>query len=155
MRHMMRHEVKVLLERPSKKLLDGALHLTKPQPERFLQPRIPPFLAILRMAHLGIERIGHVIDIAGGQPGMVQAKTDRAFGQLMRVVELRRLAVLDAVESFFLDGRDKLAIDQERGGRLVIHRINSKNIQLPASSPVLLPIPLRRFYRHARSPLRI
>src|ERR1700691_5448225 len=107
--HMVRHEMKVLSKRPSKKLLDSPLHLTKPQPEGFLKPRIPPLLAILRLAHLGIERIGHVIDIAGGEPGMVQAETDCTFGQLMRVVEFRRLAVLDALEPFLLDSGDELA----------------------------------------------
>src|ERR1700754_3575392 len=114
--HMVGYEMKAVSKRTSKKLLGSTLHLAKPQPERFLKPRIPPLRAILRPAHLGIERIGHVIDIAGGKPGMVQAETDRTFGQLMRVVEFRLLAVFDAVEPFLLDGRDELAVDEQRGG---------------------------------------
>ena len=62
-----------------------------------------------------------MIDVAGGEPGMLQAETDRTFGQLMRVVEVRRLAVFDAIEPFLLDGDDERAVDQQRGGRLVIH----------------------------------
>jgi hypothetical protein len=109
---MVGYEMKALLERTPKKLLDGRLHLTKPQPERFLEPRIPPLLAVMRLTHLGTERIGHVIDISGGKSGMVQTITDRAFGQLMRVIEFGGLAVLDTIEPFFLDGRNELAIDQ-------------------------------------------
>src|ERR1700740_1809576 len=116
MRHMVGHEMKASSKRTSKKLLGGTLHLTKPQPERFLKPRIPPLGAILGPARLGVERIGHVIDIAGGKPGMVQAESNRTFGQLMRVVEFRLLAVFDAVEPFLLDGRDELPVDEQRGG---------------------------------------
>ena len=57
-----------------------------------------------------------MVDIAGDKPGMVQAETDRAFGQLMRVVEFRRLAMFDAIEPLFLDGGDELAVDKQRGG---------------------------------------
>jgi hypothetical protein len=34
----------------------------------------------------------------------------------MRVVELGRLAVLDAIEPFLLDGGDELAVDEQRRG---------------------------------------
>jgi hypothetical protein len=78
--HMVGHEMKLLPKRTPKKLLDGIAHLTKPQPERFLKPRVPPLGAILLPAQLRFERIGHVIDIAGGKSGMFQAETDRAFG---------------------------------------------------------------------------
>ena len=114
--HMVGHEMKALPKRTSKKLLGNAAHLAKPQPEGFLKPRIPPLGAILRPAQLGAERICHVIDVAGGQPGMVQAETDRTLGELMRVVEFRRLAVLDAIEPFLLDGGDQRAVDEQRGG---------------------------------------
>ena len=77
------------------------------------------------MAHFGIERIGDVIDIGGGQSGMLQAETDRTFGQLMRVVEFRRLAMLDAVEPSSSTAATSLP-STSSGGRLVIDRINSK-----------------------------
>src|SRR5450631_3305356 len=114
--HMVGHEMKPLPKRASKNFLRNTAHLTKPQPESFLKPRIPPLGAILGPAQLGVERICHVIDIAGGKPGMVQAETDRTLGKLMRVVEFRRLAVFDAIEPFLLDGGDERAVDEQRGG---------------------------------------
>jgi hypothetical protein len=113
MGHMVGHEMKVLPQRTPKQLLGNAAHLTKPQPERFLKPWIPPLGAILRPAQLGVEGIGHVIDIAGSKPGMVQAEADRPFGQLMRVVEFRRLGMFDAIEPLLLDGGDDHAVDQQ------------------------------------------
>jgi hypothetical protein len=55
-------------------------------------------------------------DIASGEPGVVQAKADRTFGELMRVIEFRLLAVLDTIEPFLLDGGDERAVDEQRGG---------------------------------------
>src|SRR5665213_1984312 len=144
MGHMMGHKMKTLPKRTAKKLLGSLTHLTKPQPERFLKPRIPPFGAILLPAHLRVERIGHVIDIAGGKPGMVQAETDRTFGQLMRVVEFRRLAMLDAIEPLLLNGGDEYAVDEQGCRRLVIHRVDSKNVHRPGSRRALLPRGNRR-----------
>jgi hypothetical protein len=46
----------------------------------------------------------------------------------MRVIDVRLLAMLDAVESFLLGGRDNLATDEQRSGGFVIDRIYSKNI---------------------------
>jgi hypothetical protein len=45
---------------------------------------------------------------------VIQAEADRTLGELMRVVEVRCLAVLDATEPFFLDSGDELAVDQQR-----------------------------------------
>ena len=55
-------------------------------------------------------------DIASGEPGVIQAKADRTFWELMRVVELSLLAVLDAIEPFLLDSGDERAVDKQRGG---------------------------------------
>ena len=49
-------------------------------------------------------------DIASGQPGVIQAKTDRLFRELMRVIPLSLLAVLDAIEAFLLDSGDERAV---------------------------------------------
>ena len=90
-------------------------------------------------------------DIASGEPGMVQAKTDRTFGELMRVVEFRLLAVLDAIEPFLLDGGDERAVDEQRGGQLVIHRVDSKDVHRPTSTRVTLPLRKRRLDRRVRA----
>jgi hypothetical protein len=91
-----------------------------------------------------------VIDIAGGEPGMIQAVADRTLGELMRVVEVRFLPVFDAIEPFLLDRRDEFAVDEQGRGRLVIHRVDSKNVHQPTSNPA---IPLRFERRQARPPL--
>jgi hypothetical protein len=38
------------------------------------------------------------------------------FWELMRVIELRLLTVLDAIEPLLLDSGDERAVDEERGG---------------------------------------
>src|SRR5580658_239847 len=102
---MVGHEVKSLPQPMSKKFICDAAHLTEPQQEDFLEPRIhPPLGAKSRSPQLRVERVGHVIDIAGGEPGMVQAETDRPLWQLMRVVDVRQLAIFDAIEPLLLDG---------------------------------------------------
>src|SRR5207302_4654600 len=73
----------------------------------------------------------------GAKPGVIQAEADCTLGKLMRVVEVRFLAVLDAVEPFFLGSGDDLAVDEQGGGRLVIHRVDSKNVHRPTSSRVI------------------
>jgi hypothetical protein len=47
---------------------------------------------------------------------VIETVTDRTLGELMRIVEVRLLAVLDAIESLFLDGGDKLAVEEQRCG---------------------------------------
>ena len=76
-------------------------------------------------------------DIASGEPGVVQAKPDRTFGELMRVIEFSLLAVLDAIEPFLLDRGDELAVDEQRGGRFVIYRVDSKNVHWRPHYPTL------------------
>src|SRR5205085_7409292 len=83
---MVRYEVKFLPQRTSKNLFGDTAHLTEPQQEGFLKPRIhPPLGAKSRSAQFRVERVCHVIDIAGGEPGVIQAETDRALGKLMRL----------------------------------------------------------------------
>src|SRR6185437_2783433 len=130
-RQMMRHEMQSVPERASKKVFDGTPHLTESQPKGLLAPRIPPFGAISHSAHLRIKRVCNMIDIAGVEFGMVQAKPDCAFRELMRVIEFSLLAVLDAIESLLLGRGDELVVDEQRSGGLVIHRVDSKDVQLP------------------------
>ena len=128
MRQMVRHEMEFLRELPSEKLLGHALHLAEPQQEGLLPLRKPPFGIEPRAAQLRIEGVGDVIDVVGGEPGMFQAPADRALGKLMRIVEMRFLGVLDAVEALLLDGGDELAVDQQRRRGLMIHRVDSENV---------------------------
>src|SRR5689334_18675085 len=112
---MVWHEMKSLPQRTSQKLIGNIAHLTDPQPEGLLEPRIPPLGAISLSAQRGVERICHVIEIARGQPGIFQAEADRTFGELMGVIEFSLLAVLDAIEPLLLDGDDEFAVDEQRG----------------------------------------
>ncbi len=89
MRQVVRHEMQLLPSDRPKQFVDRAGHLAEPQPEGLLQSRIPPVGAIPLAALFRIERESDVIDVACGQPGVLQAKADRAFGQLVRVVDIR------------------------------------------------------------------
>ena len=125
-------------QRPPKNPLGHTAHLAEPQEEDFLPSRIrPPLGAKLRSAQLGLERICHMVDIAGTQPGVIQAETDRMLGELVRVVDVRFLTVLDTVEPFLLGGGDERAVDEHRGGGLVIYRVDSENVHRPTSSHVV------------------
>src|ERR1700761_8768597 len=128
MREMMRHAMEFLRELSSQQLLGNALHLAEPQQESFLPLRKPPIGIEPRAAQLRIEGIGDVVDVTGGKAGMFQAPADRALGKLMRIVVMRFLGVLDAVEALLLDGCDQLAVDQERRRGLMVHRVDSKNV---------------------------
>ena len=55
-----------------------------------------------------------MIDIAGGEAGVFQAKADRALGKLVRVIPIGFLGMLDAIEAFLLDGGDEFAVDKQR-----------------------------------------
>ena len=94
MGQMVGHEVESFPQPASKELLRNVLHLSEPQQEGLLQVWKPPFGTISRSAQLRIERIGHVIDIAGGDAGLLQAKAYRALGKLMRIIEVRPLPCL-------------------------------------------------------------
>ncbi len=98
---------------------------------------IPPFRPILLAAQRGIERISDVIDIGCRQPGVVQAEADRTFGHLMRIIELRRFTVLDAVEALLLDGGNELAVDQQRCRGLMVNGIDSKDVHRGPRSAAL------------------
>src|SRR4029453_3939040 len=90
-------------------------------------------------AQLGVERICHMVDIAATQPGIIQTETDRMLGKLVRVVDLRLLTVFDAVEPLLLAGDDEHAVDDQRGGGLVIHRVNAENVNRPTRRRGSLP----------------
>src|SRR5690348_17198620 len=125
---MMGHEMKFLPERTSENFSGDVAHLAEPEMEGFLEFRVPPFGAILLAALYRIEGVGDVIDIVAGKSCVLQAIADRALRKLVRIVEIRFLAVLDAIEAFLLDRGDELAVNEQRGGRLVVHRIDSKNV---------------------------
>ena len=150
MREMVRHEMKSLPQRPPKNPLGHAAYLTEPQKEDFLPSRIrPPLGPKLRSAQPGLERICHMVDIAGAQPGIIQAETDRMLGELVRVVDVRFLAVLDAVEPFLLGSGDERAVDEHRSGGLVIYGVDSENVHRWAATPPLPECRLRLIPRAA------
>src|ERR1051326_8194624 len=128
MRQMMRHEVKLLPELASEQLLGHALHLAEPQQEGLLPLRKPPIGIEALAAQFRIEGIGDVVDIIGGEPRMFQAPADGALGKLMRIVEMRFLGMLDAIEALLLNGTDQLAVDEQRSRGLMIHRVDTENV---------------------------
>ena len=71
--------MKILPQRAPEQLVGDPAHLAEPQPEGFLEFRIPPLGAILLPPQFGIVRIGHVIDIGGGQPGDVYKRQCRPW----------------------------------------------------------------------------
>src|SRR5689334_1276343 len=110
---MVGHEVEFFPQPASKEVLRNVLHLCEPQQENLLPVRQPPFRTKSRSAQLRVERICHVIDIAGRDAGLLQAKTYRALGKLMRIVVDRFLAVLDTIKPLLLDSGHKLAVDEK------------------------------------------
>src|SRR5262245_59265088 len=140
MRQMVRHEMKSLPQRPPKNPLGHTAHLAEPQEEDFLPSRMrPPLSAKMGSAQLGVERICHMVDIAATQPSVIQTETDRMLGELVRIVYVCFLTVLDAVEPFLLGGGDERAVDDQRGGGLVIHRVDSENVHRPTTRDMRLP----------------
>ncbi len=136
-REMVGHEMEFLPQLPAKNPVGDIARLAEAQQEDLFGPRVrPPLGAKPGSANVRIERVGDVIDIVGGQAGIVQAEADCALRELMRVVDIRHLAVLDAAEALFLDSHDELAVDEQRGGRIVIHRVNSKDVHRFTSSAV-------------------
>src|ERR1700686_101494 len=55
--------------------------------------------------------------------------------------------MFDAIEPLLLDGDNEPAVDQQRGGRIVIHGIDSKNVHWPpfvrmiSSAPAIVAPP--------------
>src|ERR1700759_1660549 len=136
MREMVRHEVKSLRELPPEQLLGHALHLTKPQEKGLFPLRKPPLGMKSLSPQFRIEGVGDVIDVVGVEPGMFQTPATRALGKLMRVVEMRFLGMLEAVETLFLDGGHQLSVDEQRVRRLVIPRVDTENVHR-VPSPLL------------------
>ena len=53
---------------------------------------------------------------------------NRALGKYVRIADVRWLAMLDSIESFFLARSHDLALDNQCSGRLVEHRVDSENV---------------------------
>src|SRR5215472_9670597 len=144
MRQIVRHKMNSLPQQPPKNPLSHTAHLAEPEEEDFLQSRIrPPLGAKLHSAQLGVERICNMVDIAATKPGIIQTETDRMLGKLVRVVDVRLLTVLDAVEPLLLGGGDERAVDDQRGGGLVIHRVDSENVHRPKTRDMRISARLR------------
>ena len=94
-----------------------------------LPPAIqPPFGTKRRAAKLGIERVRHAIDLAGGESGVVQTEPYRILGQHVRVVDPRLFCMLDAGEPLFFAGGHHLAVENQCGCGFAKDRIDSENV---------------------------
>ena len=122
MRQMVGHEMKSLPQRTPKNLVGDAAHLAEPQQESLLDPWIlpPPIGAKARPSQFRIERIAHVIDVIGAEPGIVQAEADCLLGKLVRVVDVRQFSMLDAIKPLLLCGDNELAVDEQGHCGIVI-----------------------------------
>ena len=115
MRQMVGHEMKSLPERTSKKLFDGTVHLTEPQPEGFLDPRIPTTRRDIAFgAASGSNDRRHDRYRAAVRPACFRQKRIARSGSWCGLSQFGLLGMLDAIEAFLLDGGDELAIDEQR-----------------------------------------
>ncbi len=73
-----------------------------------------------------IIRVGDVIHVGQGDPGLPQAVVDRMERQLPRRERHRPLGVLAVREPLFLRGRDDDAVTDQAGGRIVIGGVDSR-----------------------------
>jgi hypothetical protein len=138
MGEMMGHELQRPTEIPPQNPCGRVVDLIEPLQELRLQPAVrPPFCVKLCAAKPGIERVRHAVDLASLKPRMIQTKTDRILGKLVRIVHPRFLGMLDSGEPLFLASRHDLAIDNQCGGRFVIHGVDSKNVH-PALDSISL-----------------
>ncbi len=62
---------------------------------------------------------GHVVELAGREPGVREAPPDGELGEAG--------AVLDAVEPLFLDRVHELAVDDERRRRVAVESVQSED----------------------------
>jgi hypothetical protein len=114
---MMGHELQCPTETPPQNLVDSVSDVAEPSEELRLQLAVrPPLCAKLRAAKAGIERVGHPVDLGSVKSRMIQAKANRLFGKLVRIVDPRLLRMLDAVEPLFLAGRNDFAVNHQCGG---------------------------------------
>ena len=82
------------------------------------------------MVTISSASFGRPVDVGRFQSRMVQAKPDRLFGKHLRIVDPRRLAMLDAVEALLLARRHHLSVDHQSGRRFMKDGIDSENVHL-------------------------
>ena len=75
-------------------------------------------------AEVGLRVPGEceVVDVFGSKAGDFQAISDRAVGEAGVVLEPR--------EALLLDGRDELAVDDERGGRVAVISVDPQDVHV-------------------------
>ena len=78
----------------------------------------------------GVVGVGDRVQVLGGQSGLGQAPGGRPLGQLPGGEWHRRLAVLAPGEALLLGRGHHLAVDHQGGGRVVEHRVHTKDTHL-------------------------
>ena len=76
---------------------------------------------------VGVVRVRDRVEVGRLEPRLGQAERHRLLGQLPGRERHGRLAVLAAREALLLGGGDDLAVDDERGGRIVEDGIDSED----------------------------
>ena len=131
MRQVMRHELQSLAELSAEKPVGSATDLIQTLQKSDLHLTVrPPIGAIFCTAQPRIKRVPYPIDVRRFQSRMVQTKPDRLLGKLLRIVDPRRLGMLDAVEPLFLARRHHLSVDHQSGRRFMKDGIDSENVHL-------------------------
>ena len=85
-----------------------------------------------------VERVGDGVEVLRGDTPPLQAPGGRLLGQLPGGERNGGLAVLAAAEAFLLGGGHDLAVDDERGSRIVEDGVDSQDVchSLPGASPL-------------------
>jgi hypothetical protein len=81
-----------------------------------------------------IERVSNAVYLGSLKSRMVQAKANRPLRQLVRIVDASLFGMLDSIEPLFLARRHDLAVDQQSGGRFMIHSIDPENVHSALAS---------------------
>ena len=128
-REVMGNELQCATELPPENPVGSVADLIEAPQEFHLQLAVrPPVRVKFRAAKLRIERVRHPVDLGSPKSRMIQTKAYRLLGKLVRIVDLRFLGMLDAIEPLFLAGRHDLAVDNQCGRRFMKHSVDTENV---------------------------
>src|SRR5439155_809753 len=95
-------------------------------------PRVGQAQPVGRLAQPRIERVGHRVQLARGQPGVGQAPAGRLFGQLPGREGNGPFAVSASAEALLLGGGDDPPIDYQSGGGIMKNRVDAQDAHVAA-----------------------